>query len=385
MYKRPIANEYSGFYRGTDTYPEVWATRRLPARRFEIGMFYKPAMVRFDDGELLCMPFRRACVEKAGRWYNNEHFVPLSSLDEGQTWQEVGERIPGREARLQLLNDGTLTTTCHLLADDVSNDSGLTLMGFMRSEDRGRTWERQWLTLEDVQPEAKDYNTSRNVLEMPDGSILLGVSSFSHTDPSFPCGDWFFRSTDGGKTWPEKIPAKVNYRTPVNNNFFCETDMVSFESGRILCMSRFGSPYPKKDNPAPPGMEGGTHLRIFALDADTLALTEEREFLEYHKVHPHLLKLRDGRLLCCYGVRHFPFGAQAIISSDEGRTWSEDQPYILSWFSWNSNCGYPNSVEMPDGSILTAYTMRRYPGDRDITDELFSEVVRWHLDEPRTE
>jgi hypothetical protein len=33
--------------------------------------------------------------------------------------------------------------------------------------------------------------------------------------------------------------------------------------------------------------------------------------------------LRDGRLLMTYGHRHEPFGNQARVSTDNGRTWSE--------------------------------------------------------------
>ena len=123
------------------------------------------------------MPFNRAVLEKDGQGYNNELFVSLSSMNDGHTWQEVGQRVPGREARLQLLKDGTITTTCHLLERDIANDAGLTLMGFMRSQDRGRTWQRQWISVRDLQPEARDITISRNVLEMPDGSILTAYTT----------------------------------------------------------------------------------------------------------------------------------------------------------------------------------------------------------------
>lgn len=379
MAKLPIINEYTGHFRGIDTYPEVWHVDRTPARRFEIGNFYKPTLVRLDDGELLCAPFLSRLHDALIPARREEHIVLLSSSDDGETWREVGPRLPGREARLQLLADGTLITTCHLLGDDLHNNTWTCLMGFRRSTDRGRTWETEWITVEDLHPGARHVNVSRNVLEMEDGSIRLGVSSHWPGDGSFPCRNWFFKSTDGGKTWSDKSPVTVNYAAPVNTSFFNETDMHRFGSGRIIAVSRFSSVYPKQDTTAPPGEEGGTHLRIFALDEATLKWTEESEFLGYHNVHPQLLELRDGRLLCSHGVRFFPFGAQAVLSADEGRTWDVDHPCVLAWFSWNSSCGYPHTVEMPDGSLLTAYTTRRYPGDRDQEDELFSEVVRWRL------
>src|SRR5262249_42300251 len=37
----------------------------------------------------------------------------------------------------------------------------------------------------------------------------------------------------------------------------------------------------------------------------------------------HLLKLRDGRLLMTYGHRRLPFGNQARISENDGKTWGD--------------------------------------------------------------
>lgn len=150
-------------------------------------------------------------------------------------------------------------------------------------------------------------------------------------------------------------------------------------SGRVVAISRFVASYPKKGKVPKAGCEQGDNLRIFRLKEDAMTWVEERELLDYGQVHPHLLDLPGGRLLCCYTNRNFPFGAQAIISKDEGRTWSEDNPYILTWFSWDSTCGFPNSVLLSDGSILTAYTYRKYRGLEKTEDEVYSDVVRWQV------
>lgn len=70
---------------------------------------------------------------------------------------------------------------------------------------------------------------------------------------------------------------------------------------------------------------------------------------------PHLLVLKDGRLLAAYGRRtkdRGGFGEYASISSDGGRTW--DCEIKLSG-STNDDLGYPASVELDDGTILTVY------------------------------
>ena len=39
---------------------------------------------------------------------------------------------------------------------------------------------------------------------------------------------------------------------------------------------------------------------------------------------PHLLKLRDGRVLCTYGYRRDPMGVRAVLSHDGGESWDTD-------------------------------------------------------------
>ena len=66
-----------------------------------------------------------------------------------------------------------------------------------------------------------------------------------------------------------------------------------------------------------------------------------------------LLKLRDGRLLMTYGHRRPPFGNQARLSTNHGRTWSE--PMIVSGDGTASDLGYPSTVELADGTLLTVW------------------------------
>lgn len=67
----------------------------------------------------------------------------------------------------------------------------------------------------------------------------------------------------------------------------------------------------------------------------------------------HLLKLRDGRLLMTYGYRRAPFGNQARLSTDNGQTWSE--PMTISNDGKGGDLGYPSTVELADGSLLTVW------------------------------
>jgi hypothetical protein len=67
----------------------------------------------------------------------------------------------------------------------------------------------------------------------------------------------------------------------------------------------------------------------------------------------HLLRLRDGRLLASYGYRRAPFGNQARLSEDTGRTWSA--PLAISDDGAGGDLGYPSTVELPDGRLVTVW------------------------------
>lgn len=86
---------------------------------------------------------------------------------------------------------------------------------------------------------------------------------------------------------------------------------------------------------------------------------------------PHLLRLKNNRILCSYGYRgNGGMGIRAVISDDEGQSWS--QPIVLrndggyssslrktSLFkkqAWPGNdTGYPVSCQLKSGEILTVY------------------------------
>lgn len=68
----------------------------------------------------------------------------------------------------------------------------------------------------------------------------------------------------------------------------------------------------------------------------------------------HLLVLSDGRLLCSYGYRRPPFGERACVSED-GISWDLRNEVILRSDAPNGDLGYPASVELGDGRILTIY------------------------------
>ena len=71
--------------------------------------------------------------------------------------------------------------------------------------------------------------------------------------------------------------------------------------------------------------------------------------------HPgDLIQLRDGRILLTYGERNPPRGTRAILSAD-GRSWDNSKPIVLADDAPVVDCGYPSSVEVAPGRIVTLY------------------------------
>jgi sialidase-1 len=58
-------------------------------------------------------------------------------------------------------------------------------------------------------------------------------------------------------------------------------------------------------------------------------------------------------LLMTYGYRREPFGNQARVSDDAGRTWSD--PITISGDGAGGDLGYPSTVQLPDGSLITVW------------------------------
>ena len=71
------------------------------------------------------------------------------------------------------------------------------------------------------------------------------------------------------------------------------------------------------------------------------------------------LLLSDGRIVIVYGTRVPPAGIRAVVSEDEGQTWSPEIIVRDDAGSWD--IGYPRVWEAEPGRIGTVY----YYNDKD--------------------
>src|SRR4029077_1649922 len=93
---------------------------------------------------------------------------------------------------------------CHLLAQDVNNPDGYTHSYLHRSADGGRSWERTRITSEGFpSPPEKGTMTSRNVIELADGTLVLGVAVNEFDGGRLA---YLWKSSDSGKSWNKSGP-----------------------------------------------------------------------------------------------------------------------------------------------------------------------------------
>ncbi len=67
----------------------------------------------------------------------------------------------------------------------------------------------------------------------------------------------------------------------------------------------------------------------------------------------HLFLHSSGTLISAFSRRAMPYGIRVIFSSDGGETWSDE--HILYENRCSDDLGYPSTVELNDGSLLTVF------------------------------
>lgn len=89
----------------------------------------------------------------------------------------------------------------------------------------------------------------------------------------------------------------------------------------------------------------------------------------YRSPWPVLLK--DGQILVLFARRRMPTGIGGIVSSDGGKTWSEEFIIRDDGKRWNEakhdegdwgDLGYPVGCQLCDGKIFTAYYFNKDDG-----------------------
>ena len=357
---------------------------QLPCERVPVGVprDYKPSMALLPSGELVMV----------GLWQerlpDGEHYRESTtiwrSLDGGRTWSEraLVQDMIGREQFLTCTSDGTLFATSHILAMDVNNTDQEGQSYLHRSTDRGRTWQRTKVLIEGNQrcgaPAKAGTGTSRNIVEMPDGTLLWGISLGGSP------AAYLWASADHGNTWDKSLRVSIEGRHENTDAFFAEDFTFRARSGKLLHFVRVGPPspmFPMNDGrPAPSGNDAIDRMMRSESADDGKTWSPLRDFGDYGMHYPRVMRLKDGRLLLTFTQRSTfcPLGLQAILSYDDGETWDFDNDRIIiegkTPWAMDSGGGFGNTLQLEDGTLVSCYS---YRGPTD--GETRVEVARWSL------
>ena len=171
-------------------------------------------------------------------------------------------------------------------------------------------------------------------VQLSDGRLLYAGKELWHGEHRVGVCE----STDDGQTW--RWLAEVPTREGDANRNYHELHAVETADGRVVVQIR-------NHNQA----NSGETLQTESADGGKTWAAPRS--IGVWGLPSHLLRLGGDRLLMTYGHRRAPLGNQARVSEDHGRTWSE--PILVSSDGVSGDLGYPSTVELDDGSLLTAW------------------------------
>jgi hypothetical protein len=335
--------------------------RPLAVRRYvmnTMGGFW-PAVQKLPNGRI-------GVVTRDGDFHIGARgrLVFVTSPDGGESWSHatvISEVGPDdRNPAFGVAADGTLLA-CFIRADryvegnwDPSKDpGGYTAMWMSRSSDSGATWSEaelvdgqgneQWSYAARTGPEDQHRYASafNKMLTLPDGTVLMGYAITTSGRPRAAGAAFLMRSHDGGRTWVDCVTMGEGYGEPA---------LCHLGGDRLLVMLR-GT------------LEDATGLWQIDSEDGGYTWTKPRRITADQEHPGDVIRLQDGRLLLTYGRRVPPYGIQGMLSSDDGKTWDTDNKLLLVGDSGDLDCGYPSSVQMDDGTIVTVYYAWSIIGD----------------------
>ncbi len=230
-------------------------------------------------------------------------------------------------------------------------------VGVRFSEDNGLTWGEQTLAIP-FAPESL-YNM-RKPVELADGTLMMPLAV------GYPWRSRFvgiIRSWDRGLSWGDESyiaeDPQGRYRWVTGTDYW-EPALGLQANGRLICV------YVESRKDKSTGFHGQL-LYSHSGDAGYTWTLPTPTGLQGS--FPSLTTLRDGGYLLTFSSRYGSTGTVEAAFSSDGHTW-ERRLALRS--EPDHTFYYPDSIELPDGDILTVY-MTSPP-----TKVRIVEAVRWH-------
>jgi hypothetical protein len=322
--------------------PAAEEARAIPTERHLAvgGQGYFPVAQRLPDGRI-------AAVLRGGGPHLsiNGRLDMIFSSDEGVTWTKpitvVDSPLDDRNPALGVAKDGALVVGFWRTGTyDEQGKYNPKLEGkerstwVTRSTDGGRTWsEPSAIDVSDIGL-GSPYG---RMVTMPDGAMLMAIYGYDVLPPGGKrVGDrnhsYIYRSTDDGRTW-SRFSEIDDGKLQLN-----ETALLRLPDGRIKAAAR--------------SRAGAVWVSDSTDDGKSWSAARQ---LTPANVHPaDLCLLGDGRVLMTVGNRVGPFGVLGLMSDAHGDfDWA--QRFTIVADAASRDCGYPSSIALKDGKLLTLY------------------------------
>lgn len=224
-----------------------------------------------------------------------------------------------------------------------------------KSSDSGKTWGT---------PIRVPVTSPHGPIKCSDGRLLWLGKEWHTDDPEHQDGILLAESRDDGETW--KVLSQVPWPDGCIPKNFCEPDVLELPNGTLLGAIRAQGEevYHKFTIYFCHSKDGGK-----SWDVPKCSMVSGSP--------PHLLLLSDHRILCSYSRREVPFGIRAMISEDGGETFGDEIEICrLTENQTEGDFGYPSTVELEDGTLLTVYY-----GTVDGDSEPSILYTKWNLNE----
>ena len=267
------------------------------------------------------------------------------SEDGGQSWSAAIEIAPrGLDVRNPAF--GTSTTGAWLLAywqasvncypldaetgertwnvpTEVASDD----LFIVRSSDRGAHWTTPMPYRSKLLRWCSPFG---RIVASADGTLLLAAYGPPRTSSDNKRFDSIIiRSHDDGRTWGEESLVSTNTS---------ELALAYLKDELLVGVVRHADGHCVQ-------VASADHGRTWN---QPLAVTDAMQ-------HPaDICRLASGRVLLTFGRRQRPLGAGALISDDQGATWDRDREAMLASDGIGNDVGYPSTVQLADGTIVTA-------------------------------